>query len=66
MQKESLLRLPDDTKCNKQMKYIFNRNIPFAVIIENEECEQQNVRVKDFAAGTQLKMTVEELIKTLS
>ncbi|MFA6150789.1 MAG: histidine--tRNA ligase [Chitinophagaceae bacterium] len=57
---------PDALKFDKQMKYIFNRNIPFAIIIENEEREQQNVRVKDFAAGTQLKMTLEELLNLLS
>jgi hypothetical protein len=42
------------------------RGIPFAIIIENEEREQGNVRVKDFAAGTQIKMSLEDLIKTLS
>jgi len=57
---------PEPLKFDKQMKYIFNRSIPFAVIIENEEREQGNVRVKDFAAGTQIKMSIEELINTLS
>ncbi len=57
---------PEALKFDKQMKYIFNRAIPFAIIIENEEREQGNVRVKDFAAGTQIKMSLEDLIKTLS
>ena len=50
----------------KQMKYIFNRGIPFAVVIENEEREQGNVRVKDFNAGTQNKMSVAALINLLA
>jgi histidyl-tRNA synthetase len=57
---------PESVKFDKQMKYIFNRAIPFAVIIENEEREQGNVRVKDFAAGTQIKMSVDELIKIIN
>lgn len=57
---------PEALKFDKQMKYIFNRAIPFAIIIENEEREQGNVRVKDFASGTQVKMSHEELIKILS
>lgn len=57
---------PESVKFDKQMKYIFNRTIPFAVVIENEEREQGNVRVKDFAAGTQIKMSIDELINMLS
>lgn len=56
---------PDALKFDKQMKYIFNRKIPFVVIIEEEERDQQNVRLKDFAKGTQNKMSVAELISTL-
>ena len=56
---------PEAVKFDKQMKYIFNRAIPYAVIIENEEREQGNVRVKDFAAGTQVKMNLAELIRRL-
>lgn len=56
---------PESLKFDKQMKYIFNRNIPFAIIIENEEREKGNIRVKNFAAGTQIEMSIEELIKTL-
>jgi histidyl-tRNA synthetase len=57
---------PEALKFDKQMKYIFNRNIPFAIIIENEERAQNNVRLKDFAEGTQTKMSAEELIKILA
>lgn len=57
---------PDAIKFDKQMKYIFSRSIPFAIIIENEEREQQNIRVKHFAEGNQIKMNIEELIKLLS
>lgn len=56
---------PDVVKFDKQMKYIFNRAIPFAVIIEDEERAQQNIRVKDFAAGTQVKMSVAEFIQKI-
>lgn len=57
---------PEAVKFDKQMKYIFNRGIPFAVVIENEEREQGNVRVKDFNAGTQNKMSVAALISLLA
>ena len=57
---------PEALKFDKQMKYIFNRGIPFAVVIENEEREQGNVRVKDFNAGTQNKMSVAALINLLA
>jgi histidyl-tRNA synthetase len=57
---------PEALKFDKQMKYIFNRGIPFAVVIENEEREQGNVRVKDFNAGTQNKMSVAALISLLA
>lgn len=57
---------PEAVKFDKQMKYIFNRAIPFAVIIENEERIEGTVRVKDFTAGTQHKMSVAELITLLA
>ena len=57
---------PEALKFDKQMKYIFNRGIPFAVVIENEEREQGNIRVKDFNAGTQNKMSVAALISLLA
>lgn len=57
---------PEPAKFDKQMKYIFNRNIPFAIVIENEERAQQNIRVKDFATGTQEKMMLDDFIKTIA
>jgi histidyl-tRNA synthetase len=57
---------PEVLKFDKQMKYSFNRGIPFTIIIENEEREQQNIRVKDFATGTQSKMSVATFIQSLS
>ena len=57
---------PEAVKFDKQMKYIFNRGIPYAIIIENEERSEGTVRVKDFTAGTQNKMSVAELITLLS
>jgi histidyl-tRNA synthetase len=56
---------PDAIKFDKQMKYIFNRSIPFAVIIEDSEREGNFVRVKSFEKNAQQKMTVSELIESL-
>lgn len=56
---------PDAVKFDKQMKYIFNRGIPFAIIIEDAEREQQNIRVKNFAAGTQEQMILTDFIKKM-
>lgn len=57
---------PEPAKFDKQMKYIFNRNIPFSIIIENEERETQTVRVKGFPEAAQLRMSVDELLQKLA
>jgi histidyl-tRNA synthetase len=57
---------PEPVKFDKQMKYIFSCGIPFSIIIENEERETQTIRVKGFEEGTQLRMSVEELIEKLA
>jgi histidyl-tRNA synthetase len=56
---------PEALKFDKQMKYAFNRGIPYVIIIEDEERNQQNVRVKDFNSGKQSAMSIEALISTL-
>jgi histidyl-tRNA synthetase len=57
---------PEAIKFDKQVKYAYNRNIPFVVIVEDEERENDVVRLKDFAGGTQEKMNRQQLIQKLS
>jgi histidyl-tRNA synthetase len=57
---------PEAIKFDKQMKYAFNRAIPYVAIIEQEDREQHQVRLKDFAGGQQRAMTIAEMIAELS
>lgn len=57
---------PEPVKFDKQMKYIFNRSIPFSIIIENEERETNTLRVKGFPEAGQLRMGIDELIGKLA
>lgn len=53
---------PDVHKFDKQLKYIFNRNIPFALLIENDDRLHNLMRLKDFEKGTQEALSLEQLI----
>ncbi len=44
---------PDSTKMKKQMTYANNNNIPFVVLIGEDEMNQGTVNVKDMKAGQQ-------------
>lgn len=55
----------DPSKFDKQMKYAFNRGIPFAVVAEDEERNTSTVRLRDFAQSGQERMSVTELIQRL-
>lgn len=57
---------PEAVKFDKQMKYAFNRTIPYVAIIEQEDREQHRIRLKDFAGGQQRPMTIADAIKALS
>lgn len=56
---------PDAIKYDKQMKYIFKRNIPYAIIVENEEFENKTIRVKNFVNTNQSSTTIDAFIDEL-
>lgn len=55
----------DAAKFDKQMKYAFNRGIPFAVIAEDEERTSGTLRLRDFSQSGQERMMLADLILRL-
>lgn len=53
---------PDTVKMKKQFSYANNKGVPFVIIIGDEEMSSDTLMLKDMAAGTQEKVTVEEAI----
>lgn len=56
---------PESSKLDKQMKYTNKRDIPFAVIIGDEEITQGKVSLKDFNSGHQVMCTTGDAIQTI-
>ncbi len=54
---------PNDTKIQKQMKYANNRNIPFVVLLGEEEILQKSFVVKDMARGDQKSFSWDKIDK---
>jgi histidyl-tRNA synthetase len=52
---------PDNVKIGKQFQYADKRGIPFAVIVGNEEMENNQFSVKNLASGEQQKLSFEEM-----
>lgn len=52
-------------KLDKQFKYAENKDIPFAVVIGEEEVNQNVVQLKDLLSRTQTTVTVDQLIQRL-
>jgi len=57
---------PAGAKLKKQLDYANNKNIPFTMIIGSEEIESGLLSVKDMRAGTQEKMSVEQVMEAMS
>jgi histidyl-tRNA synthetase len=57
---------PDIKKLGKQLDYANALNIPFAIIIGSTEQETGKLTFKNLTAGTQLELTVEEIIHQLN
>lgn len=53
---------PATDKLGKQFKYADQKQIPFVIIIGEEEVKQEQVVLKDMATGQQQSLTLEELI----
>jgi histidyl-tRNA synthetase len=53
---------PDASKLKKQLSYANNKNIPFVVLIGDNEMQSGKMTVKEMATGVQLEITLEDLI----
>lgn len=56
---------PDAAKFDKQMKYANKRNVPYVIIIGEEERNNNTVSLKNFTTGLQEAISVAECINTL-
>lgn len=54
-----------EAKLDKQLKYAAKTNIPYVVIIGPDEAKENKLMVKDMTAGTQNKMSFDELLSIL-
>ncbi len=57
--------LDSDAKLDKQLKYAYNKKIPYVAILGPEEVEKNIVTLKDLTTGEQKKLKQAEIIKTL-
>ncbi len=53
---------PDAAKMKKQMNYANKRNIPFVVLVGEEEMQSKSYTLKNMSSGEQFKVSLEELI----
>lgn len=56
---------PDAAKMKKQMNYANKRNIPYVVLVGEEEINSNNFTLKNMVSGEQEKMPFETLISTI-
>ena len=56
---------PDATKMKKQMNYANKRNIPFVVIVGDEELKSNTYTLKNMSSGEQETVSFEELVSAL-
>ena len=57
---------PESAKMKKQMTYANNKNIPYVVLVGENEMQKGVLTVKNMQTGDQSEMTFEDLIKKLS
>lgn len=57
---------PDPVKMKKQMKYANDRQVPFVVLIGDNEMETGQLALKNMQTGEQEQLSVEALIERLS
>ncbi len=57
---------PDTTKMKKQMNYANKRNIPFVVIVGDEELKSNTYMLKNMSSGEQEAVSLEELVSALT
>jgi histidyl-tRNA synthetase len=57
---------PDAAKMKKQMTHANKRNIPFIVLVGDEELNSNSFTLKSMISGTQNRFQIEDLIKALN
>ncbi|MCD8044040.1 MAG: histidine--tRNA ligase [Tannerellaceae bacterium] len=57
---------PEAVKMKKQMSYANTKNIPYVVIVGEEELEKQQINLKNMLSGEQHTLSVTELIEYFS
>ena len=57
---------PESVKMKKQMTYANNKNIPFVILVGENEMEKGVLNVKNMQSGDQSEMKFEELLQKLS
>ena len=56
---------PDATKMKKQINYANKRNIPFVVLVGEEELKSNTYTLKNMNSGKQFKVPLEELVSMI-
>ncbi len=56
---------PDEAKMKKQMGYADKKNIPFVILIGENERKENKISVKNMKSGEQLDMKAEDFIKQM-
>ncbi|HAN18446.1 MAG: histidine--tRNA ligase [Bacteroidetes bacterium GWC2_33_15] len=56
---------PDSAKMNKQMTYANNKNIPFVILVGENEMQKGVLTVKNMVSGEQFEMKFDELLQKL-
>jgi len=57
---------PSPAKMKKQMKYVDNRKVPYAIIIGSQERESGKLNLKNMETGNQESLSLDEIIQKLS
>ena len=56
---------PSAAKLKKQMNYANNKNIPFVVLVGEQEMSEENFKLKNMVTGDQSTCNLEELIRLI-
>lgn len=56
---------PEQTKIKKQMKYANSKNIPYVILVGEDEMRENILTIKNMNTGKQNKINPEELIESL-
>jgi len=57
---------PESAKMKKQMTYANNKNIPFVILVGDNEMQKGILTIKDMISGDQTELTFDDLLKKLT